>query len=127
AAPPRQLEPPRPMINPPMREQTQQDLRGVLDSLSTLVAVLAPGGALLQLNRSALDQLATEGLIGQPFDQAPCWSSPAAADLAQAILAGGLGQTTRFDADARGLDGRDITLDLTVSPVRDDDGRIDAL
>lgn len=106
-----------------------QMLRDVLDNLSAFVAVLDPGGKMLEVNRAPLEAagLQRSNVIGQCFWDCPWWgwSTDAQKQLQHCIARAAAGETIRYDATiALQPEGARATLDVQIAPLRDEEGRI---
>lgn len=109
-------------------EASTKHLRRVLDTLPTLVGVLTPEGVMLEANRAALEIAALNpaDVLGAPFTSAYWWSYSAEvqAQLRDAIAQAAQGHTTRRDMQIRIADDTLITIDFTLAPMFDDEGRV---
>jgi PAS domain S-box-containing protein len=103
-------------------------LRRVLDKLFTFVAVLAPDGTLMEVNRAPLD---AAGLTLEEVRGLPLWEGPWLRDdpatqalLREACALAATGEVLRHDITLRLPGGRRLTLDFQIAPLRDAEGRI---
>jgi PAS domain S-box-containing protein len=108
------------------RNEHEQRLRAILDSLFAFVGLLSLDGKLLEANRAPLEAagLRREDVIDRPFYETYWWSH--SRDV-QAMLRGALaraagGETVRFDVAVRVADGREMPIDFAVTPLRDESG-----
>jgi diguanylate cyclase (GGDEF)-like protein/PAS domain S-box-containing protein len=108
----------------------KQQLREIMDGLSpsVFVGLLTIDGRLTYANRAALDTvgLKAEDIFGKPFDSGAWW---AASEISRqrvhtAIKAAASGVTSRFDIVIQASGGRLLTMDFTIRPVFDNDGRV---
>jgi PAS domain S-box-containing protein len=103
-------------------------LRAVFDQTLQFIGLLDPRGMVLDANRSALEfvGLGREDVVGRPFWEAPWWShSVASVDrIRSAIAAAASGEMVRFETEHTSHDGRTITVDFTLKPVKDESGRV---
>ncbi|HWP36312.1 MAG TPA: PAS domain S-box protein, partial [Gemmatimonadales bacterium] len=108
--------------------RSEKHLRDVMDSMFTLVAVMTPEGIVREVNRAALDSASAkpEDVLDQPAEDTYWWSySPEARrQLRDGIARAARGELVRFDATARLGENRFTIVDLAISPVRDEDGRV---
>ncbi len=106
----------------------EQHLRDVLDGLPAFVAVLAPDGVVRQVNCAALAAagLTVEEVVGRPLDQIRCWAEdrPVRARMRAAIDDAAVGVSSRFDCTLRLTGDRTMVVDVTLTPMRDAEGRI---
>jgi PAS domain S-box-containing protein len=108
--------------------QSEGHIRAVLDALPAYVGVLTPDGAVAQVNRAAADAagLPAARIVGRPFDEI-CWLSFDDAGrerLRQALALGAHGRSSRFDSGLRLGDGREMTVDVNLTPMVDADGHV---
>ncbi len=108
--------------------RSERQLRDVLDCLSAFVGVLTPDGILIEANRPALEaaSLRPEDVLGRPFDETYWWSYSAdvRAGLREAIEKARRGDPSQYDVDVRVGEGRFITIDFTLVPLKDERGEI---
>ena len=111
--------------------RSEQHLRRVLDSLYSFVGVLTPDGVLIEANRTALEaaNLQPEDVIGKPFAEAYWWSySPEVqAQLNDAIQRATTGERVRYEVEVRLGTENLITIDFTLIPLLDNNGRVEYL
>ncbi len=114
-----------------IREEHTRFLRNVLNTLPIIVGVLTPEGVLTEANRTALQtaSLAPEDVVGKPFADTYWWSyfEGAQTQLRDAIRRAGEGEIVRYDAILRVDPDRFITLDFSISPMYDADGKLVSL
>ena len=103
----------------------------VLDGLFAFVGLLSPDGVLLEANRAALDAIAAkpEDVLGKFFWETPWWThSPEDQErLKQAIRQCVQGQSSRFEVRHHVSESRTLIMDFSLSPMFDDDGRVEYL
>ena len=103
-------------------------LRHVLDNLFAFVAVLDLDGRMIEANRAPLEAagLRRRDVIGRAFWDCPWWRGLDAVQdrLKDTVARVRDGATLRFDTAMNLSDGRAITLDFQLAPLRDDAGRI---
>jgi PAS domain S-box-containing protein len=106
-------------------------LRNVLDNLPALVGVLDLNGKLIEANRFAIDLagLKREDVIGKPYEQTYWWtySPEAQTQLQDAIQKAAQGESPRYDARLRIGEDRYLTIDFMISPVFDENGKLQYL
>ncbi|HYH39061.1 MAG TPA: PAS domain-containing protein [Azospirillum sp.] len=109
----------------------ERHLRAVLDGLPVFVAVLKPDGTVLHVNRAALfaGGLTADEVVGRPLDRIRCWAEdrPVRVRLRAAIDDAAAGMPSRFDSTVRLPGGRMVTADITLTPMRSLDGRVEHL
>ncbi len=103
-------------------------LRRVLDQIFAFVGVLTLEGVVLHANRAPLAAagIRLEDVVGKPFDQVFWWSySPAVqARLRAAMQRAAKGEAVRYDVPVQMAEGRLMTIDFQIAPMRDDEGQI---
>jgi len=107
---------------------SEEHLRAVLDALPAFIGVLSPTGEVLQVNLAAVQAagLPVEQIVGRPFHETCWWSFDATARdrLREAVARAAHGESSRFDAEIRVSGDRAIIVDVGLTPMLDDDGRI---
>jgi PAS domain S-box-containing protein len=112
--------------------QTQREklARIVLDSMYQFVGLLDANGIMLEINRAALEGagIQLEEVRGKPFWEARWWaiSEVSRTQLCNLIRRASLGEFVRQDFDVYGRDaGREkITVDFSLLPVKDHNGKV---
>ncbi len=106
-------------------------LRALFDSTFQFIGLLTPDGTLLEANETALafGGLTREQAVGRPFWTLSWWDTGEAeqARLRAAIAAAAEGEPQRYEAVVRGKGGRLATIDFSLRPMRDPQGRITLL
>jgi len=108
--------------------QGQQCVRAILEHTFEFIGVLAPDGVLLEVNRSAMELIGArrEDVVGRPFWDTPWWQGNPVLQqrLKNAIRDAAQGHFARFEATHPGAGGRTVTVDFSLTPVRDEGGRV---
>ena len=94
------------------------------------IGTLAPDGTLLDANRSALAFAGArlEDVVGLPFWETPWWPTEESRAWAEhAIAEAASGKVIRSEVEHASPDGRRIIVDFSLTPVRDELGRVYAL
>ncbi|HEY4384355.1 MAG TPA: PAS domain S-box protein, partial [Ktedonobacteraceae bacterium] len=111
--------------------QSTQWYQNLLENLSEHVAILTPGGLLLEINpRSLIDAgVQREEVIGKPFTQFPLWASTPITreQLSIAIEQAGKGENIRFEAIIRTHTGQNSVLAITLTAHRDMNQQVEYL
>jgi PAS domain S-box-containing protein len=108
----------------------QKLARIALDEMFELVAVLNTDGILVECNRTALvaGGLSRTDVIAKPFWESFWWTvtPKTQEELRDAIRRAAAGEFVRYDVEVYGgkRAGKTVVLDFTLSPVRDETGRI---
>jgi len=108
--------------------QSERHTRAVLDALPAFLGVLTPDGVVVQINHAAAEAagLPADRIVGRPFHDI-CWLSfdeAGRARLRAAMARAAAGGTERFDATIRLGDGRDLIVDVGLTPMFDPQGRV---
>ncbi len=102
--------------------------RTIFDNSVQLIGLLSLDGRLLAVNRTALrfTRCREEDLVGQQFEDTPWWNHDPAQQslLRDAMAKARSGRVIRFEATHMTLDGEPRVVEVTLSPVHDDDGRV---
>jgi PAS domain S-box-containing protein len=108
--------------------QSEERVRRVLDNLYSFVGVLTPEGVLVETNRAPLEAsgIALEEVLGHRFDECYWWNYDPKVQqvIRDSIDKAARGKPSRFDINARMAEGRLMTVDFMIAPMRDDLGRI---
>jgi PAS domain S-box-containing protein len=105
--------------------------RGLFNATFQFIGLLSPDGTMLEANAAMLrlGGVRAGEVIGRPYWVAPWWPEDAATQalLRQAIADAAEGSFARRETAMRAPDGRDIAVDFSVTPVRDEDGMVSLL
>ncbi len=122
------------LVNVTDRERTRAALRdrevlyrAVFDQTFQYMAVLAVDGRILEMNRACAELFGVEQPDRAPlFWELPGWGGrrKARGRLKHAIAEAAGGHVAQYEAQATAGDGRQVMIDLTVKPVRDDSGAV---
>eukprot|EP00611_Tribonema_gayanum_P003771 TRINITY_DN1300_c0_g1_i1.p1 TRINITY_DN1300_c0_g1~~TRINITY_DN1300_c0_g1_i1.p1 ORF type:complete len:939 (+),score=211.47 TRINITY_DN1300_c0_g1_i1:105-2921(+) len=111
--------------------KTQERLRAIFDSTFQFIGLLTPEGMLIDVNRSAAQFTGepSDQLIGRPFWECHWWTHSASTQkrLKEAIQRAAQGEFVRYDTEVQGAGGAMITIDFSLKPIRNDQGRITLL
>ncbi len=109
-------------------QKSRQKLKAIFDHSLQFIGLLEPDGTLIAANKTALDFIGctAEAVIGKPFWMTPWWShSPESQQQLRTHLeTASQGTTVRFETTQINLEGQIEDIDVTINPVRDDQGRI---
>ena len=111
---------------PPGRPENRTDrLAAVFDHIWHYVAVLDAAGHILDLNRSALEQLKRpwEDLVGRPIREFAATSADGTA-LANAVARAAGGERSRFRLGRAGAVGTAGEVEMVMTPIRDAAGAV---
>ena len=103
-------------------------LQDILDSMFAFVGVYTIDGILVEANRAPLEAagLQSEDVLGKPFWETYWWSysEDVQNQLKDALHRTANGEAVRYDVPVRVADGKLITIDVTFSPLYDENGHI---
>jgi PAS domain S-box-containing protein len=105
--------------------------RGLFNATFQFIGLLSPDGTMLEANAAMLrlGGVRAGEVIGKPYWAAPWWSEDAATQalLRMAIADAAAGNFARRETTMHDAEGREITVDFSVTPVRDEDGIVSLL
>ena len=108
--------------------ESERRFEAIFESQQSFTGLLAPDGTILELNRAGLDFLGRDraDVVGRFFpDGAPWGAGPTSrARLREAIDQAAQGRPARLELDVRGAGGRLTTIDLSIRPIHDAEGRV---
>jgi PAS domain S-box-containing protein len=108
--------------------ESEEKFRAILDQSFQFIGLMTPDGILLEANRTALEfaGIPESAIRTRPFWETP-WGSHSA-DLQEvlkdAIKRAASGETVRFEATHPAGDGHPVSMDFSVKPVVDPEGKI---
>ncbi|MCT7993736.1 PAS domain S-box protein [Laspinema olomoucense] len=109
-------------------QQSEQRFRAIFNSMFQFIGLLNPDGSVLELNQTALDFTGLEQaqVVGKPFWEMPWWNRSEALQqqLIEAISQASQGEFIRYQVEATGVQGITLTLDFSLKPVLDEQGRV---
>jgi PAS domain S-box-containing protein len=107
---------------------SERKFRAIFDNTFQFVGLLDTAGILLEANRTALEAIAATpaDVVGQAFWATPWWthSPDLQVQLQQAIERAATGELVRFEAKHFLADGSHIIVDFSLSPIRDETGKV---
>ena len=111
--------------------EREQRFHAIFDGTFEFLGLLEPGGTLLEVNKTALDYIGAPAaeVIGQPFWETPWWrGAPEQQEqLRKAIAEAAQGKFVRFEAQHPAKDGSIHTIDVSIRPILDENGRVSLL
>ena len=103
-------------------------LRAIFSHAFQFIGLLAPDGTVVEANQSALEfvDARREDVVGRPFSETPWWRGypDLQSRLRSAIRDAAEGRFARFEATHPGASGRAATIDFSLTPVKDETGRV---
>ena len=112
------------------QERSLKLARIIFDEMYQVVGILSPDGTILECNRKALEGggITPEEVVGKPFWETFWWTvaPETQEDLRNAIARAAQGNFIRYDVDvyARKSSREIMTMDFSLSPVKDQEGRV---
>ncbi|MBN2106255.1 MAG: PAS domain S-box protein [Deltaproteobacteria bacterium] len=109
-------------------KKSERKFRVLFDQSYQYMGMLSPDGTLRACNRTALDFIGAQeqDVIGKPFWETR-WFSHAAEEqkkLQKALRVAAQGEFVRFETTHQSYDGREISIDFSLKPVKDDSGNV---
>ena len=108
--------------------ESQEHLRRVVDSMFAFVGVMTPDGTLVEANQAAIEAagITKDDVIGRKFWDCYWWNYDPAVQtqLRSACERAAKGESSRYDVAVRMADDAQMTIDFSLVPMRDDEGRI---
>jgi PAS domain S-box-containing protein len=109
-------------------EETEQRYRAVFNQTYQFVAVLAPDGAVEEVNETMLGLgLSPPDAAGAPVWDLPIWAAEESERLQGAVAAAAAGDFVRDEFRAQYASGEGIVVDLSLKPIRNPEGRVDLI
>ncbi|MBY0357454.1 MAG: CHASE3 domain-containing protein [Candidatus Obscuribacterales bacterium] len=109
------------------KERAERKFRAVFDQTLEFIGIVSPDGILVDVNKTALNAIGAElkDVTGKPFWETPWWThSPKEQELLkESIKEARNGSTAGFEASHITESGP-ITVDFSINPVRDEDGKV---
>lgn len=109
-------------------KKSERRFRAIFNSMFQFIGLLQPDGTVLEVNETALKfgGLETKDVIGRPFWETRWWqTSPQTQDqLRMAIARAAKGEFVRYSVDVIGTDGRVATIDFSIKPFQDEQGKV---
>lgn len=102
--------------------------RAIFDQSFQFMGLLKPDGTILEINQTALSAagVGLKDIVGTPFWETLWWQiSPEAKEqVREAIGLAAVGEVIRYEADVLVAGGAVVTVDFSLKPIRDDDGKV---
>jgi PAS domain S-box-containing protein len=109
-------------------QESEARLRRIIDNMAGFVAMLDPEGVVLEAGAPALrvGGLRREEVIGKKFWDCAWWRGDDQQErrIEQYVREASAGATVRHDVVVRTSEGARLDIDLMLTPVFDDDGRV---
>jgi PAS domain S-box-containing protein len=111
-----------------MLRDRERLFRAIFDQSFQLVGLLKPDGTVLEANQTAIKVGGSprEEIIGKNFAETHWWQiSPESQQTVQAaIVQAANGELVRYEADVLTADGTVLTVDFSLKPIKDDNGKV---
>ncbi|MGG6297805.1 PAS domain S-box protein [Leptolyngbya sp. AN02str] len=108
--------------------QSEQRFRAIFNTMFQFMGLLTPSGLLLDINQAALDfgALAQHEVVHKLLWKIRWWSlsTETQAQLKVAVARAAAGEFVRYEVDILGAGDRVVTLDFSLKPLRDDQGKV---
>jgi PAS domain S-box-containing protein len=105
--------------------------RGLFNATFQFIGLLSPDGTVLEANAAMLrlGDVTVQEVVGQPYWAAPWWPQDEATQalLRDAVAQGAAGDFARRETQMIDAEGRGLSVDFSVTPVRDEDGIVSLL
>jgi PAS domain S-box-containing protein len=112
-------------------DKNERKLRGIFNQTFQFIGTLSLDGILLEVNQTALDfaGLQLADVIGKPFCECYWWtiSKKTQAQLRIAIKRACKGAFVRYEVDVLGAGDRVFTIDFSLKPIFDQNGKVEFL
>jgi PAS domain S-box-containing protein len=109
-------------------KQSEQKFRAIFDQSFQFIGLLEPNGKIIEANQTALEfvGLTSEDVRGKPFWQTPWWSMSVEIQesIERGIKRAAKGEFVRFEVEHPGTENRVVTVDFSLTPVRDETGKV---
>ena len=108
--------------------ESEARLRAIYDGTYEYIGLLSPDGTVLSANRASLEfgDLRADDVMGRHFADTPWFvNTPGASDaIRQGVRRAAAGEFVRFETDLRRPSGECRTFDISLHPVRDEQGNV---
>jgi PAS domain S-box-containing protein len=108
--------------------QDERLFQAIFQHTFQFMCLLAPDGTLLEANRPMLDFMGIplDSVVRRPLWNSPCWhdSTEKQDRVRAAVREAARGGFVRYEVELAGRDGRRAIVDLSLSPIRDDDNTV---
>lgn len=108
--------------------ESERRFRAIFDQSYQFIGLMEPDGTLIEANQTAVQfaGLTLEDVVGKPFWETYWWqiSVDTQEQLKAAIARAAAGELVHYGVEVQGADGRVITIDFSIKPIRDVDGRV---
>ena len=107
---------------------SEQRLHAIFDKSFQYIGLLSPEGILLEANEASLagTGVTLEEVVGKPFWETRWWavSEEVREQLKDGVRRAAAGEFVRFETAHLGSQGETLNIDFSLSPVRDQSGKV---
>ena len=98
----------------------------MMDYNQHFIGLLDTDGTVVEVNQRVLELrgLTRDHVIGHPLRASPVWLPEERPRIEMAVIQAASGEPVVFETEACNVDGRRMTIDFSVRPIRDDTGRV---
>lgn len=111
--------------------ESERRFRAVFNQTFEYIGLLKPDGEIVLTNETALQFAGTSSqeVIHRRFWETDWWnfSTDIQKTIQEAVRRAALGEFLRFETQAQGANGKIITVDFSIKPIRDEDGKVTLL
>jgi PAS domain S-box-containing protein len=111
--------------------ESESRFRDIFDHAFQFLGLMTKEGILIEANQGALDfyGLTESDVIGMPFWETPWWTHSAKQQekVRESVVKAAKGEFARFEAFHPAPDGQVHYMDMSITPVRDDQGNVTLL
>ena len=110
------------------KSRMETRFRAIFDQTFQFLGMLSASGSILDVNKTTLNFIGTEmrSLVGVPFWEGPWWGDSAEAKQRahNAVTEASSGIFVRWETEYVDRHSKSITVDVSLKPVMDDDGKL---
>ncbi len=111
-----------------MLRDRERLFRAIFDQSFQFMGLLKPDGTILEINQTALVAAgaAIEDIVDTPFSETQWWqiSPETKQQVREAIAKAAAGEVVRYEAEVLVAGGAVVTVDFSIKPIVDDDGKV---
>ena len=111
-----------------MLRDRERLFRAIFDQSFQFMGLLKPDGTILEINQTALAAagVGIEEIAGKPFSETQWWqiSPETKQQVREAIVKAAAGEVIRYEVDVLLDGGAVVTIDFSIKPIKDDNGKV---
>lgn len=108
--------------------ESERKIRAIFDQTFQFIGMMTLDGTLIEANRTAMQFAGIDesDCLGKPFWDTPWWrhSKELQKKLREAVIKAAGGEIVRFEATHPAADGSIHSIDFSLKPVRDENGKV---